>query len=281
MKKKPRKKKTEETVGHRLQQICETRFGGSARKMADALGVSQAAGWRVIQGKQAPTGAFLSGLAALPDVDLNWVFRGKGEPPRAEQTVAIPIAREVLPGLPEEYSGLLTTETFGVSGSLYRPSRYWVEIQPSDPIVLSEPQKARARDLVLMDADPQTRPRAEHLSGDLCGVRLHNEDETSFKLGLVTCHHEEHGTEAKYLGVDTFDSTVDPSEIIRETVVREYPDGNMEAHARPVRMVSTRRGRKTVRAVQHDGEPILRRIKYEDIVCTFVLLVRRHLASES
>jgi hypothetical protein len=131
-----------------------------------------------------------------------------------------------------------------------------------------------------MDADRAAIPRGDRLCGNLVGVRVKTEQGPRLKLGLASFHVEtEDG--AALLEVDTFDLGVDPADVVREFVIREQPDGILSAHKRTLKMIHDRRGRRPVPVTQFDAEPICPKIVFKDILCVFVLLVRRRLPREA
>ena len=254
-------------------------WGGNKARMAKDLGVSQAVLWKVVEGGQAPPGNLIEVLARRPNVNLPWLFRGEGKPNETDsgQGIPIPIAKQILPGPPDNHRESLSGEMFSLTANYFRPTRYWREIQPGDPVLRSG-LRLCVRDLLLMETDPRAFPDKERLDDELCGVNIIVNRAQKLKLGLV---HYEPGNEESgpaRIEVDTFDLGVDPSEVRRRVTSVEFRGG--------VRKVETlyrlERSPKTGKLVevelgQFDLQPdlLLPTIAYEDIVCVCVFLVRR------
>jgi len=177
-----------ETPGGRVERLLREVWGGSQRRMAAEIGVSQALISKVVRGEQAPGRKLLEALARHPRVDATWVYQGVGEPlagpDRGEATgePMLPVARCVLPGPPQGEAALLTGALFPVAASFHRPSRYWLEAQPYDAVVLTPEHRIAAGDLLLMEADAGVWGRnPQVLVGRLCAIR-EGGDAASFVL---------------------------------------------------------------------------------------------------
>src|SRR4051794_31806674 len=146
-----------ETPGGRVERLLREVWGGSQRRMAADLGVSQALISLVVRGEQAPGRKLLEALARHPRGDATGVYEGKGGPladldrsvPSGEPM--LPVARCVLPGPPQGESALMTGSLFPVAASFHRASRYWLEVQPHDPVALAPEQRIAVGDLLLME----------------------------------------------------------------------------------------------------------------------------------
>ena len=123
----------------RIRELCKLHWGGNIQRMAKDLGVSHAVAWRVMEDGQSPPGKMIEALASDPRVNLTWLFRGEGKPtdPLPGRGIAIPIAKQVLRGPPQDHQDCLSGETFALAANLCRPGRYWAEVQPGDPVLRS------------------------------------------------------------------------------------------------------------------------------------------------
>lgn len=177
-----------ETLGGRIERLLREVWGGSQRRMAADLGVSQALISMVVRGEQAPGRKLLEALAGHPGINATWIYEGKGEPnispgqdvPTGEPM--LPVARCVLPGPPQGESALMTGSLFPVAASFHRASRYWLEVQLHDPVALAPERKVAAGDLLLMESDAGVwgwNPQV--LAGRLCAIRERG-DAPSFAL---------------------------------------------------------------------------------------------------
>ncbi|MEI8375658.1 MAG: hypothetical protein WCJ35_22785 [Planctomycetota bacterium] len=248
--------------------------------MAKDIGVSQAVLWKVVEGGQAPPGKLIEVLARWPSVNLPWLFRGEGKLNEADsgQGIPIPIAKQILPGPPDNHQMNLSGEMFSLTANFFRPTRYWHEIQPGDPVLRSSGLRLRVRDLLLMETDPRVFPDKERLDDELCGVNIVVNRAQKLKLGLV---HYKPGNEESgpaRIEVDTFDLGVDPSEVRRKVTSVEFRGGvrNVETLYRLERSPTT--GKLVeIELGQLDLQPnlLLPTIAYEDIVCVCVFMVRR------
>src|SRR3954470_7652077 len=88
-----------ETPGGRVERLLREVWGGSQRRMAADLGVSQALISKVVRGEQVPGRKPLEAPARPPRHPAAWVYEGKGEPfaepDRVEVTAEpmLPVAR--------------------------------------------------------------------------------------------------------------------------------------------------------------------------------------------
>ena len=147
-------------LSDRIRQLCETIWGGNKTRMARELGVSQAAMWRVLQGKQPPLGKLLENLARHSRVDLHWLFRGeeKSDNTTDINTAAcaiahvLPVARKLLSGLPSEHSDLFQSD-FPVAGPMYRATRCWYEVSRNAGILRNAEARLSPQDLLLFEYD--------------------------------------------------------------------------------------------------------------------------------
>ena len=86
--------------------------------------------YRIVSGEQPPGRQMLSALADHPKGNPAWLLSGSGEPLLAERDDGVsggwllPIAREPLPGAPEDHRDRLSDDKFPVPGSFYRSTPY-------------------------------------------------------------------------------------------------------------------------------------------------------------
>ena len=273
--KKPKKRRESggsADMSARIAELDHLLWGGNEAQMAKDLGVSQPVLWRVVHGTQTPPGRLIENLGQDPRINPAWLLRGEGEPtgPESGQGIAIPIAKQLLPGLPQDHHDYLSPETFALSPSLYRRSRYWFEVQPGDPVLRSR-LRINARDLLLMDADRREIPSQERLYQRLCGVKMNG----AMKLGLVDYFEGNEDSGPPRLEVDTFDVGVDPSEV-RSELVKVKAQGRPREIRNFYRLVPDKTGKKVkVSVSDHELNPILPTIAPAGIVCIAVLMVRR------
>ena len=212
----------------------------------------------------------LEALARDPRVNLAWLLRGEGQPTDMDSSrgIATPISRQIIPGLPEENQAYLSGETFALSPHLYRPTRYWFEIQPGDPVLRSG-LRIGVRDLLLMEADHRAFPSRERLFQHLCGVKISG----VVKLGLATYFKGDEESGPARLEVDTLDLGVDPSEVRREEAT---VPGRSRKNQILYRWVRDKTGKNVKEQLtDFDLNPLLPTIEYEGIVCVCLLVVRR------
>ena len=246
--------------------------------MARELQVSQPVTWRVMQGKQAPPGKLIENLARDPRVNLAWLFRGEGNPTGIAGQ-AMPVAKVILPGPPDDHQDFLLGETYPLATGFCRPSRYWLEIQPGDPVLRSG-LRLNVRDLLLMESDRRAFPTPDRLAHHLCAVRINVDGQTTLKLGLVDSVQGNDDTGPKHIEVDTFDLGVDPSEVKCDVVYRQWR-GRVQRFEPLYRWKQAKEPGKRVKVPINDLdlEPILPTIAYDAVVSVCVLMVRRGLVA--
>lgn len=175
----------EEGLRDRIELVLELAFGGKQVRAADALGVPQSVISKMLAGKRPPNKALLDRLAALPNVNEHYLFRGEGEPLLASGMGTLPIADIVLPGGPAEYRDLLAGDRHPVAASLDRGTRYWLRLGCSSPIVLALSPRFLANDLLLIECDRGRLDRPDAVDQQLCAVRLRREPNIDYQLGQV------------------------------------------------------------------------------------------------
>lgn len=191
---KKRKTSSPGTVRERFCFYVDTLFGGNQRRTAEYLGCSQAVISKIILGKQNPGGRVLDLMAQHPKVNPAWLLTGEGEPLLAEKKSAtdqgwpVPIAEELLPGPPKEYSNHLTGQMEYVAGSLYRETAYFYVVRDS------QIEHILPGDRILLDADKaRWRKNLSVLDGKLCAVQRHVSEGVVIELCQLSCHTDQFG----------------------------------------------------------------------------------------
>jgi len=178
-KKKSTVQDTSTLVG-RLAWLMEKLWRGSQTAMATDLGVTQGTIANILAGRRKPGRALLSALAGHPLINADWLFDGVGPPlmPGATGTgeeAALPIARKLFAGLPDDHPDCLAEVLHPVSRRLYRRSRYWIHIDgPEHPFARTPKSPVQAGDWVLMEPDSGNWP--DDLRGKLCLSQVASSD---------------------------------------------------------------------------------------------------------
>lgn len=161
-----------EAIQERIRFLVNHRWAGRQRQMARDLGVSQALISKLVNGQQAAGKQFLLTLAKHSGVNLEWLVDGQGPPVQWPERESLPVARAVLPGPPLSVPDMLTGERHPVAEAFTRQTRYWLQVQPSTPILRVESLRLMAGDLMLIEGDPAWARQADMVVGRPCGVRL-------------------------------------------------------------------------------------------------------------
>jgi len=146
-------------IGARIQHVINLKFGSGQRPLAEATGISQPTWSRVIAGRQAPSWKVLVALMEL-GVNTEWVLTDRGQPffqespeHRAGQPHFL-VAKAILPGQPQQHRMHLLHLDLHLDELTRSASRYWLQIQPRDPIADAPDEDIRGGDLVLLETDP-------------------------------------------------------------------------------------------------------------------------------
>ncbi|SFZ91690.1 Helix-turn-helix [Flaviramulus basaltis] len=84
----------------RLQTVIDY-YGESASSFAEKIGVQRSSISHILSGRNKPSLDFiLKTLSAFPEVDLYWLFNGKGEFPSINKTEEV--KKEIIPPLEKE-----------------------------------------------------------------------------------------------------------------------------------------------------------------------------------
>ena len=157
-------------VNDRVNWLLQKLWFGSQTRMAKEIGLSQSAISNVVSGKRAPGRSLLTAISVHPLVNPDWLLTGRGEPLTGTASTAeemLPLARHLLPGPPEKCRSLLTGEHVPTTKFDYRPSRYWLELDPAEP----PPPGLEPRDRLLLETDRSWLKRPAMLRGCPCIVR--------------------------------------------------------------------------------------------------------------
>jgi hypothetical protein len=141
--------------------------------MSKETGLTQGAISNVVRGKLPPGRAFLLAVAAHPQVNPGWLLTGEGEP-LGGKLLALPVAKTLLAGPPEDYPEQLTGEMRPVAESQYRRSRYWLQLQQDDVDALPEHVDIRCGDWVVVETAARYWKQSNWNPGERACVLLVN-----------------------------------------------------------------------------------------------------------
>ena len=173
--------------------------------MARDVGCSPSVLTKIAAGSQSPGRRLLTAICSHPKVSPSWLLAGKGEPLLADSSEApaagwpLPISKQALPGAPADHLEMLFGESFPTAGAFYRPSRYWLEIQPKEPILRFRHLCLRPGDLLLVETDDSWWTQGRMVHERICVVPATNEN---VELGFVTQHEGDIDDPAEYLSID-------------------------------------------------------------------------------
>ena len=102
--------------------------------MAADLEQSKSSITRVMTKQQAPSGRLIENLAKNRAVNLEWLFRGEGDPWDRPEPIAIPVFTKLLPADPRE-ADASSIDWLALSARQFQPTRYWLRVQGDEPIV--------------------------------------------------------------------------------------------------------------------------------------------------
>lgn len=253
----------------RIVQLAEELWGGNRSRMAADLGQHQPSITRLMKGQQAPSGRLLENLAKHPDVNLEWLFRGIGEPLGRASSIGMPVFTKLLAGSPSDQQKATMGDWQSLATRHYRASRYWLRVQGDEPITRAAEQGVVAGDMILMETERTAFPKSGRFVQQLCGVRF---KKGILKLALVDCYPADRDTGPACIEADTFDLDRKPEESVRQYVIRHQPGRKPTVTTQE--MVLSESG-KPRRKTSDDLEPRLPRIKFSQIVCMCVLVLRQ------
>jgi hypothetical protein len=165
----------------------------------------------------------------------------------------------------------LSGETFPLAGSLFRQSRYWLKVHPSEPITRDRWAGVRADDLLLMETDRAFWTTEDAVAERICAVQL--KGEPGPKLGTVNWELESPDGPS-CLSLVTFDRRNDPSEVVEQFIIHRYASGKLDVARRqlPTEMARSKNANER-RPGRFSRRPDL--ISLDDIAAVCVLLVRQ------
>jgi transcriptional regulator with XRE-family HTH domain len=169
----------------RVRYLLDYRWRGSQREMARAIGVSQGLISKFLNGVQGPGRRLFAALASHPGISPDWLRTGAGQPLPLPEQGSLPIASGVLPGPPLEFPHLLTESRHPVGDALARPTRYWLPLPATAPLVRVPDYRLMVGDLLLMEGDRSWTRRPDLTDGRLCGARVSGGPEITYQLGWL------------------------------------------------------------------------------------------------
>ncbi len=271
-------------AGQRVAWLLKNLWAGNQAAMSQEVGCSRTAIYKIVTGKQPPGRRLLAAIASHPKVSPAWLLAGEGDPLLAERKdttaggMILPIAKRPLPGAPSEHADMLSGESFPVAQPFYRVSRYWLEIQRTDPIAKHGGQSVAPGDLLLMETDPLAWNHLAAIDQQLAIVRVSAKQGIEYKLGKLTYIHETE-EEPEELSADTFERTIRPSDVECEVILRLKGGELLQARTVPVVRRPVKGNRKAKEAtvpVPYAAlvpEPVY--VEAKDIVATCIMIVRR------
>ena len=259
----------------RIRWLVDTRFEGNRSALAEAVGFSHTIINRVVGG-QDPGQRLMTAMVKRLGVSSEWLLTGTGQPyakPVDASQPGLPLVRVPLPGHPMDHQALWEGVAPDPAGPAALPSRYWLALVSSQPILKSGTRGFRPGDRLLMEADRARFPRKQDLDNSLCVIR--SPGDGTVRLGAVQCTaaSEEDGPER--LEVDFFDPDLDPSETVKENVYRHHPDGHVEFVSRTLRRTRAGGRERLVPAWQLDSFGPVPTVELTDVVAVWLGLLHR------
>ncbi|MCA9180371.1 MAG: hypothetical protein KDA51_02940 [Planctomycetales bacterium] len=233
-KKQPQKSRriTVTPVAERITWLLDNVWSGNRSAMSRDVGCSPSVITKIAAGSQSAGRRLLTAIAGHPKVNPTWLLSGVGEPLLADSPEVpaagwpLAIARQPLLGEAADNSGLLSGESFPTAGAFYRESRYWLDVQPREPILRLRRLKIAAKDLLLIETDDSYWSQLHLVQERICVVQL---QQGVAELALVR-HHEgdpDDPNEHIYIEMPYEDEAGD-----RLVIVRLRPDGSTDTKVR-------------------------------------------------
>lgn len=268
------------SMADRVRQLLTSRWQGRQADMAREVGCSQAVLSRVATGKAEPGKRLLALIAAHPEVDSEWLYSGRGKPTRPSIVPsAAPVNELAVLSQPCSRDGLAAARfdsRFPARPQYSPATSYWLEVQPTDPIVLEPGTGVLPLDLLLVDCDSEKFPAVTEYSQTLCVVHLPRR-KRAYQLGRVSCNYGDFPGEPPSLEAETFERTVPREQVATQLVLNEVR-GQWTIRTRRLKPVR-RKG-----AVEHveldpnyDYDPLAHVIEPDNVVGIVQALHRRNL----
>ncbi|MCA9123712.1 MAG: hypothetical protein H6822_08650 [Planctomycetaceae bacterium] len=200
--------------------------------MSRDVGCSPSVITKIAAGRQSAGRRLLTAISAHPKVNPSWLLSGVGEPLLADSPEApaagwpLSISRQPLPGAPANSPGLLSGESLPTAGAFFRETRYWIEVQPRDPLLRIRHLKVAPKDLLLIETDASYWGRMDLVQQRICVVEMRGQAQ----LALVRHHEGEPDDPGDYLYVELPYPEDEPGDKL--IVVRLRPDGSTETKVR-------------------------------------------------
>jgi hypothetical protein len=259
----------------RVLWLIDHRFRGNRSALAEALGLSHTAVLKVVGGRP-PGHKFITAAVEHVGVNPNWLVAGQGAPFQDAAgaqhiPVGLPIARTPLPGPPQRHPDLLTGVMKEDAGVTYSPSRYWLRLARSQPLLRDSARGFRWGDFLLMEADRTRFPRERAFYNELCVLRV--DPKKPLQLASVTYHTDTDPDDLPgKLTADFFD--VPDSSSCREEVYSHLPGGEIRHEVRRLRRAPFRDGERLV-PVDRNGESNPSKVSYSHVLAVWLRLLNR------
>lgn len=251
------------TPAERVGWLLQHRWAGDRSRMAKDNGLTYTAIVKVVTGQQEPGRRLLAKLVEHSDVSAAWLLAGHGS---AFGDGAIPATRAVACGMPAREQ-LATDVQLSSMGSLFTPTRYWLQLQPDHPVVRDGQQKVQAGDLLLMETNGSLfQPSQEGWRDRLCVVRIPGHP-GAVELGEVTYYPATPPADPERLEVSFFRL----SKETRRLVVDESPTGAFKVKEEWI----VQREWQAAQSWMNSQTWQDRLIKNSDVVAVCILLLRR------
>jgi hypothetical protein len=184
------------TIEGRVMWVLMNMYEGNQRRMSNDLGISQAAISRLARGEQKAGNNVIAAIIANPQINKVWLLSGRGTPLAAQDREALssgltlPVATEILPGLPSQARLLLSGLYFPVAEPYHASGRYWLQVGADDPITRIDAWKIKEQDFLLLEADRRVWcDDVRFLDRKLCAIRLAGKS-PKYVLSEVRCDPE-------------------------------------------------------------------------------------------
>lgn len=248
----------------RIIQLGNDLWSGNRTRMAADLDQSQSSITRVMTRQQAPSGRLIENLARNRAINLEWLFRGDGEPWERPEPIAMPVFTSLLPCDPRE-ADASPSDWLALAQPHFRPTRYWLRIQGNEPICGS-PENITHGDLLLMETQRSSFP--DRVVEQICGVQF----EDQLKLAMVTYYDAHPDTGPARIEADPFDLDRRSEERVRQYVIHHRH--GKQPTVTTQELVQSASG-KPRHKTSDDLDPSLPHITADQIVSMCVLVLRQ------